>query len=76
MQPLIEPMLAPAKTGAVEDRSGSTLEFIIEFTAAMDDPFRLEEHELQAIWRSSTLETVVDFSLLEGALLSVNDILL
>ena len=74
MQPLIEPMLAPAKTGAVEDRRGSTLEFIIEFTAAMDDSFRLEEHE--AIWRSSTLETAVDFSLLEGALLSVNDILL
>ena len=36
VQPLIEPMLAPAKTGAV-DRSGSALEFIIEVTAAMDD---------------------------------------
>ena len=46
----------------------------IEFTAAMDDSFRLEEHE--TIWRSSTLETVVDFSLLEGALLRVNNILL
>ena len=45
MQPLIEPMLAPAKTGAAEDRSGSTLECIIEFTTAMDDSFRLEEHE-------------------------------
>ena len=74
VQPLIEPMLAPAKTGAVEDRSGSTLEFIIEFTAAMDDVFWLEEHE--AIWKSSTLETAVDFSLLERALLSVSDILL
>ena len=56
-------MLAPAKTGAVEDRCGSTLEFIIEFTAAIDDASRLEEHE--AIWRSSTLETAVDFSVLD-----------
>ena len=63
MEPLIGPMLAPAKTGAVEDRCGSTLEFIIEFTAAIDDASRLEEHE--AIWRSSTLETAVDFSVLD-----------
>ena len=74
VQSLIEPMLAPAKTGEVEDRSGSTLEFIIEFTAAMEDTFWLEDHE--AIRRSSTFETAVDFSLLERALLSVNDILL
>jgi len=39
VQPLIEPMLAPEKTGGVEDRSGLTLEFIKEFTASMDDAF-------------------------------------
>jgi len=32
-------MLAPAKTGAVDDRGGFTLEFIIGFTAALDDAF-------------------------------------
>ena len=74
VQLLIEPTLDPAKTGTVEDWSGSTLEFIIEFTAVMDDAFWLEEHE--AIWRSSTFETAVDFSPLERALLRVNDILL
>ena len=74
VQPLIEPMLAPEKTGGVEDRSGLTLEFIKEFTASMDDAFWLEEHD--AIRRTSTLETAVDFSLLERALLSVNDIFL
>ena len=67
-------MLVPARTGVVEARSRSMLEFIIEFTAAMDDKFRLEERE--AIWRSSTITNAFDFSLLEGALLSGNDILL
>ena len=73
VQPLMEPMLAPAKTGAAEDSSGSTLDFIMEFTAVLVKAFSLEEHE--AIWRSWTLETV-DSSLPEWALLSVNDILL
>ena len=59
VQPLIEPMLAPAKTGAVEDRSGSTLEFIIEFTAAIDDAFWLEEHE--SIWRSLKLRLIFHY---------------
>lgn len=54
-------MLAPAKTGVMEDRSGSTLEFIMGLTVSMDNAF----------WHET-----VNFSLLELALLSVNDILL
>ena len=33
MKNLVEPILAPAKTEVVVDRSGSTLEFNIEFMA-------------------------------------------
>ena len=43
----MEPTLAPAKTGVVvaEDSSGSTLDFVMEFTAVLVDAFSLEEHE-------------------------------
>ena len=64
-----------ADVSSCKNRSGggqkwiTTLEFIIEFKAAMDAAFWLEEHE-------AILKTAVDFSLLERALLSVNDIFL